>query len=108
VSGTYDMPHNDPNQLINQLNLPVMTVTNAVARSALTDMTLVLPVYHVNLVPSPKLPGSNSMLTVKVAEVPAEMPVLVPVNIASTPQTADRRQGDPVDEDRVYSKSRLD
>lgn len=88
LTGTYTLQ--DANQLVSQLNLPAMTITNNVAPSDLPSMTVVLPIYHVNLVPSPRLPGDDAMLTVKVAQIPAETPIMVPINIAATPQTADQ------------------
>jgi hypothetical protein len=92
VTGTYPAPDSDPVQLVSQLNLPTIVITGAVPRPALPAMTVVLPVYHVNLIPSARLPGDDAMLTVKVAEIPAETPVMVPINIAATPETAEHAE----------------
>lgn len=92
VGGNYSLSGaSDPAaHLLSALGLPATTVTGSVSRPDLAaTMTVVLPTYHVNLVPSERIPGDDAMLTVRVAEIPAETPVTVPIDVAGTPQAAE-------------------
>jgi hypothetical protein len=82
MAGTHTMT--SMSDLINQLNLPTATLSTTVTSPDLPKVAVVLPTYHVNMNSTPQLPGQDAMLTVKVAQIPAETPVIVPVNMAMT------------------------
>jgi hypothetical protein len=87
VSGQYSMLDN-PAELMDQLGLPILEI-DSVSSADLPDMAVVLPTYHVSLSPSAEVPGDDALMTVRVAEVPAETQIIVPVDIASTPELAE-------------------
>jgi hypothetical protein len=86
VTGEYSMPGGDPDALVDELGLPILELSGV---SDLSSAAVVLPTYHVTLNPSDELPGDDALLTVRVAEIPAETQVIVPVDIASTPAAAE-------------------
>lgn len=87
VAGTYTML--TPGQLVNQLNPPVLSVSGWESYPDPSRVAMVLPIYQVNLAPTPQLPGDDAMLTARVAQVPANMPVVVPVDLSRTPQASE-------------------
>ncbi len=80
VAGTFSMS-GGASQLASDLG-----ISSADATALLTPQTtLVLPMYKVPLTWTEQLPTTNTLMTVKVTSIPAGTPVMVPVNMASTP-----------------------
>jgi hypothetical protein len=74
--------------MLKEVLKPVPHVVNAtVTKSDLPQMTMVLPMYRVPIVPSSEIPGKNVMLSVMAADVPANTPVMVPINMAEKQET---------------------
>lgn len=88
AAGQYSMPAGEPNQLLSQLSPPV-AVINSVPRPSLPGMTMVLSTYHVNLIPSPQVPGDDALVTIRVSEVPTGTRVAVPIDIGGMPPAAE-------------------
>lgn len=88
VPGQFTMSDGGLAQLASQLGLP-STEIDSVSGSDLPDMAVVLPTYHVTLSPSDELPGDDVLMTVMVAEIPAETEIIMSVDIASTPELAE-------------------
>jgi hypothetical protein len=87
ITGTYTMTSGDPEELAAQLDIPTIDITGGV--SDLSGMTLVMPLYLVSLESSDEFPADEVIMTVKAEEVPAGVPMLITINIADTPETAD-------------------
>lgn len=88
VSGVYNWTGNTAS--LREVMKPTPHVINAtVSRPDLPMLTMVLPTYHIPITPSADLPGDDVLMTVMAAEVPAGMPVIVPINVASTPGIAE-------------------
>lgn len=86
VAGTYSIQGSDSSLLYDQLQVPAQTV-NATG----TQLSIVQPTYHVRLTPTPQLPTDDAFLTVKMAQIPANTPVIVPIDIASTPAATEHK-----------------
>jgi hypothetical protein len=86
VPATFDWSGNTT-QLAALVMPAPQTVNATVPSSALPEMVIVLPTYHLNNTPNPQLPGDDILLSVMAASIPAESPVMVPINIAETPET---------------------
>ncbi|WP_415280976.1 hypothetical protein [Candidatus Nitrososphaera sp. FF02] len=73
-----------------ELTLPAPQVINTtVSESSLAQMVVVLPTYHLANTPNDQLPGDDILMSVMAAEIPAGSPVMVPVSISETPETAE-------------------
>lgn len=84
ITDTYTGTSNDANDLMNWLNPPTRTLDTTVTNPDLPKVAVVLPTYHINMTPTEQVPGKDAMLTVKVAQIPSETPVIVPVHMAAT------------------------
>jgi hypothetical protein len=87
ITGTFTMSSGDPEELAAQLDIPTIDITGGV--SDLTGMTLVMPLYLVQIEWSEEFPTEEVIMTVKAEQVPADVPMLIPINIADTPETSD-------------------
>lgn len=63
VAGEYSMPSGNAEALVDQLNPPIADINDIVSGLSLSGLSVVLPTYHVNLAPSPELPGDNTLVT---------------------------------------------
>jgi hypothetical protein len=73
-----------------ELTLPApQVITATVSESSLSEMVVMLPTYHLANTPNDQLPGDDILMSVMAAEIPAGSPVMVPVNISETPETAE-------------------
>ncbi|MGI0019672.1 MAG: hypothetical protein ACREAY_04295 [Nitrososphaera sp.] len=87
VGGTFTLL--TASQLVSQLSPPALSISDWAAYPDLSKVAMVMPTYQVNLAPTPQLPGDDAMLSVRMARVPANMPVLMPIDLAGTPQTSE-------------------
>lgn len=88
VPGVYNWTGNTAS--LREVMKPTPHVINAtVPRPDLPVLTMVLPTYHIPIMPSAELPGDDVLMTVMAAEVPAGTPVMVPINVAGTPEIAE-------------------
>ncbi|MGI0019182.1 MAG: hypothetical protein ACREAY_01785 [Nitrososphaera sp.] len=87
VGGTFTML--TASQLVDQLNPPTLSIGGWASYPDPSKIAMVLPTYQVNLVPTQQLPGDDALVTVRMASVPANMPVLMPIDLSGTPQTSE-------------------